>query len=62
MPASVNRFCARYKKAFERIEQKYYINGKAPSVAAHEIIETIIKSHEADKSSGEPRERTPLGG
>jgi len=34
---------SHYKKAFERIEHKYDVAGKAPLVVAREIIETIIK-------------------
>jgi shikimate kinase len=36
-------YISRYKKAFERIESHYDVNGKNPVVAAHEIIKTIIE-------------------
>ena len=39
----IRYFISRDKKAFDRIEQKYFIDGKAADVAAIEIIETIIK-------------------
>ena len=39
----VKYFISRYKKAFERIENKYAIAGKSADVAAIDIIETIIK-------------------
>jgi len=38
-------FISRYKKAFERIEHKYDIDGKTAYAAACEIIETIIKPY-----------------
>jgi shikimate kinase len=41
----IKYFITRYKKAFERIKYKYDIAGKEASVAAHEIIETIIKPY-----------------
>jgi len=40
---AVKYFISRYKKAFERIELKYDINGKSAEDSAFEIIESIIK-------------------
>ena len=41
----IRYFISRYKKAFDRIEQKHFIDGKTADVAANEIIETIIKPY-----------------
>jgi len=38
----VKYFFSRYKKAFERIELKYDINGKSAEESAQEIVETMI--------------------
>ena len=39
----VKYFISRYKKAFERIELKYDINGKSAKDSAYEIIEAMVK-------------------
>jgi len=39
---AVKHFISRYKKAFERIELKYDINGKSAEESAQEIVETMI--------------------
>ena len=39
----IKYFISRYKKAFDRIELKYDINGKSAEESAHEIIEAMIK-------------------
>jgi len=41
----IKYFISRYKKAFERIEHKYDVDGKTADVAAHEIVETIIRPY-----------------
>ena len=43
--SDIKYFICRYKKAYERIEHKYDIAGKAAITAAREIIETIIKPY-----------------
>ena len=43
----IRYFISRYKRAFDRIEHKYFIDGKAANVATNEIIETIIKPYYA---------------
>ena len=41
----IRHFITRYKRAFERIENKYDIAGKSADIAAIEIVETIIKPY-----------------
>jgi shikimate kinase len=49
----IRYFMSRYKKAFERIESSYDIDGKSPGAAAREIIETIIMPHRAARMAEE---------